>query len=150
MFKIKNIIIFFSGLTIFLIAFLYISASAYSVYGSRIEKIKIGENIFQTERVSSPERLQKGLSNRKTLCQNCAMLFEFPKAGRRSFWMKDMNFPLDIIWIENKKIVHIEKNVPENFSKSICPETPADQVLEINAGLVDKLNIEAGEQITFP
>ena len=150
MFKIKNIIIFFSSLAVLLLAFLYIFANAYSVYGNRIEKIKIGENIFQAERVSSPERLQKGLSNRKTLCQNCAMLFEFPKAGRRSFWMQDMNFPLDIIWIENKKIVHIEKNVPQNFSRVLSPQNEADQVLEINAGLAEKIGIEVGDNIVFP
>ena len=42
-----------------------------------------------------------------------AMLFRFSQAEKYSFWMKDMRFPLDIIWIKNREVVHIEKNISE-------------------------------------
>ena len=63
-----------------------------------------------------------------------------------SFWMKDMRFPLDIIWIKNGEVVHVEKNVLENFSGILSPQVDADSVLEINAGNVDKLDIKIGDR----
>ena len=60
--------------------------------------------------------------------------------------MKDMRFPLDIIWIKNGEVVYVEKNVSEKFSGTLSPQAEADSVLEINAGNADKLSIKVGNK----
>ena len=60
-----------------------------------------------------------------------------------------MRFPLDIIWILDGKIVHIEKNVSEKFSGTLSPQVDADSVLEINAGIVDKIGIKISDKTSF-
>jgi uncharacterized membrane protein (UPF0127 family) len=63
--------------------------------------------------------------------------------------MKDMKFPLDIIWISENKIVHIEKNVSEKFSGILSPPVDADEVIEINAGLSDQYGFKLGNEVRF-
>jgi len=70
----------------------------------------INNNCFEVEIAKSQEEKKKGLSLREDLPFNSGMLFVYNKENFYSFWMKDMNFPLDIIWINaDNKIVHIEK-----------------------------------------
>lgn len=88
-----------------------------------------------------------GLSNRPSLASDSGMLFLFPQAGLYSFWMPDMNFPLDIIWLdENKTIIAIDENVPpledSATPKFYRPPSPAKYVLEVNAGFIKKHNIK--------
>ena len=79
------------------------------------------------------------------------MLFIFEQAGYHSFWMKNTLIPLDIIWIADDKIVHIESDVPsagdEMFPPTYQPDKPATHVLEVNGGTVDKLDWKVGDQI---
>lgn len=146
----KNTILVFFGMAAVILALFYISANIYSIHGNKIKKISLDGNIFRAEMVSSPEKMQKGLGGRKELCQNCAMLFQFPDSKKHPFWMKGMLFPLDIIWISNGKVVHIEKNVSEKFSGVLSLQTEADQVLEINAGLADEIGVKTGDSLLFP
>lgn len=110
-----------------------------------------GNTQIQLERVSSPEKLQKGLSDRQSLPQDQGMLFIFNSAGKECFWMKDMNFPLDIIWLNSdKRVVTIKENVaPETYPESFCPDAPAQYVIEVNAGVAKKSNITIGSQLQF-
>src|SRR3989339_720000 len=68
----------------------------------------------------------------------------FNKIGVYHFWMKDMNFPIDIIWIgEDYKIVYIKENaLPESYPEKFNPNQPALYVLEINAGMVSENEIK--------
>lgn len=88
------------------------------------------------------------------------MLFDFKMPMIQRFWMKDMTFDLDMIWLdENYKIVHLEKNALANsyniensdasqfFSNN--QNNLARYVLEINAGLVDKMNLKEGDVLKF-
>lgn len=102
---------------------------------------------FKAEIADNYEKRKKGLGGRNGLCQNCAMLFEFPTKGKYSFWMKDMEFPLDIIWISNGKIVHMEKNIKSDFQNILNPEKEADMVLEINAGKADSMGLQIGDEV---
>ncbi len=99
---------------------------------------------------------KRGLSERDSLPLTGGLLFVFEKAGRWGFWMKDMKFAIDIIWIdENKRIVDISKNVaPEPGKKDrelavYKPASDAIYVLEINAGLSDFNNLEIGDSVNF-
>lgn len=79
------------------------------------------------------------------------MLFVFEKADYHSFWMKDMKFAIDIIWIdEDKKITDITHNAtPGTYPEIFKPSLPAKYVLEVMSGWIEKNNIEIGMQVNF-
>jgi uncharacterized membrane protein (UPF0127 family) len=106
------------------------------------------------EIVNSSDKYSKGLSKRENLNKNEGMLFEFYEKYLPSFWMKDMNFPIDIIWIDDNKIVDISKNlsVPdENTPASqlplYSPSVPINYVLEVNAGFVEDNLIQINDNV---
>ena len=76
-------------------------------------------------------------------------IFIFENEEIHSFWMKDMLFSIDILWIDsNFKIVHIENGVsPESYPKIFTPNTKSLYVLEISAGQVNILNMKVGDFI---
>ncbi len=105
------------------------------------------------ELADDPEKLEHGLRERTSLASGHGMLFIFPQTEPRFFWMKDTWISLDIIWLdENKKIVHVEDNVPPCVSEScpvFGPAAPVRYVLEINAGAAAGLGIKPGDQAEF-
>lgn len=97
---------------------------------------------------------QEGLSNRNSLDKNTGMLFIFPNKGIYSFWMKNTKIPLDMIWIDDNKIVYIVKNAPPQAGKTgnlpiYTPSSKANYVLEINGGQVDTYKIKNGDKVTL-
>jgi uncharacterized membrane protein (UPF0127 family) len=89
---------------------------------------------------------------RNKLLQNRGMLFVFEEEKIHTFWMKNMRFPLDIIWIDSdKKIVEIYKDAQpcKETCDSIIPKSRAKFVLEVNAGFVEKYKIKAGDKLEF-
>lgn len=97
------------------------------------------------------EELETGLSNYTTLEENTAMLFNFPKAGMVKVWTKDMNFPIDIIWLNGGgRVVHIEERV-EPCTLPRCdifePVVNTKHLLELKAGFVRELSIHEGDKI---
>lgn len=117
------------------------------------KSIIIENKEINVEVARSNEERSKGLSNREKLDSNSGMVFVFNKNSKPSFWMKDTKIPLDIIWINDEKIVSINKNVqPEpNKKDSELKRYPApseiDYVLEVNAGFSDKYGIKAGSTV---
>lgn len=109
--------------------------------------IKINNVSIEVELAKTPEQQTRGLSGKATLPENQGMLFLYDKPGFYSFWMKDMQFPIDIVWIgADQKIVDISKNKsPESFPKTFQPQQPAQYVLEVNAGFADRNNITIGD-----
>jgi uncharacterized protein len=100
---------------------------------------------------SWPERVQ-GLSGRDNLCDDCGLMFIFDSKDKYSFWMKDMKFSIDIIWIDDDKIVYIVENasLPRGDNiPSYMPVTVANKVLEVNAEFVKKNNIKLGDIVKF-
>ena len=93
---------------------------------------------------------QTGLMYRKHMEAHQGMLFIFPDSDYRSFYMKNTEIPLDIIYIsDNKEIVSIQKNAKPMDETSLPSEAPAKYVLEVNAGLSDTWNLEKGDVIEF-
>ncbi|KKT21349.1 MAG: hypothetical protein UW04_C0005G0004 [Parcubacteria group bacterium GW2011_GWB1_43_8] len=113
------------------------------------KKIIIGNRVIRAENAESVMEKQKGLSGRNFMRKNNGMLFTFSQSDYYSFWMKDMKFPIDIIWIdENLRIINIEKNItPDTFPKKFIPQLPAKYVLEVNGGWSDKNEIKEGINI---
>lgn len=114
-------------------------------------QVVINHRVINVEVADNTVLQQKGLSGHKKLLPNEGMFFVFTKVGEQDFWMKDMTFPLDIIWIdENLKVVHIEKSLdPKTYPKIYFSSTPALYVLEIMAGQSDVLKIATGTTVTF-
>ncbi len=103
---------------------------------------------------TSTDDVKKGLSGRTSLAMEEGMLFMFPAPYRYRFWMPDMQFPLDIIWIDGeKKIIEITKNAPPLPDKTkpvfYQPHKPAQYVLEVNAGFSDQHLLAPGDQVIF-
>lgn len=92
------------------------------------------------------ERSQ-GLSGAVSLPEMSGKLFIFEETETPAFWMKDMNFPIDIIWIdEGGRIVDITKSfAPETYPLSISPIVPIRFALEVNEGFVDNHGITIGQ-----
>lgn len=112
--------------------------------------VKIGDDTFKVELANTPEKRVKGLMYRESLDKDKGMLFEFQDESERSFWMKDTFIPLDIIFINNEKvIVNITTALPcQNMPcKNYHSGKPAMYVLEINAGEASKRNIKIGDKI---
>lgn len=110
-----------------------------------------GNTNIKLEVVTTPEALAKGLSERDSLGEAKGMLFVFPSSGEHCFWMKDMRFPIDILWLdEQKKVVSLKANVqPETYPESFCPSKKARYVIEVNAGQSSRAGVEPGSQLSF-
>ena len=106
---------------------------------------------FNLKIADTNESRRNGLSNTKSLCDKCAMLFVFEKEGIYNFWMKDMNYNLDILYADqNKKIVDIILDVKkEGYPNTVSNSLLAKYVLEINSGQVKDLNIKVGDEVSF-
>lgn len=130
-------------------------------------RLKVGNNIFDVEMASTATARALGLSGRDILGENEGMFFIFDEPGDYGFWMKDMKFPIDIIWIrsgspsqispgeiwEGKVVGFAENAVPEPGKpvwnlKIYYPPEPIDRVLEINGGVVSKNKIKVGDSVT--
>lgn len=116
-----------------------------------ISKVEIGGKIINVEIADTNPKRELGLSGHASLADDQGMLFIFDKTGKYPFWMKDMLFPLDIIWIsEDFKIVYIEKNAQINsFPNTFGDDKEARYVLEVNARFSEKNNLKIGDQIKF-
>lgn len=99
----------------------------------------------------TPLEREMGLSGTTDLVDREGMLFVFEEDAKHSFWMREMNYAIDIIWISaDKKVVHIEKNVsPDSFPHSFTPPTPARYVLEVPAGFSEWRGVRIGSEVTL-
>lgn len=143
----KTLLIGFIALLLFLI-FIFIKNNSLK----KIAKIKINNHVFKVEIASSPRTQSKGLSNRISLKEDEGMLFVYSDKNFYAFWMKDMQFPLDFVWIDNDTVVDITKSVPFYATGEIPTYTgrqPYDKVLEINAGMTDKYGINIGDRVIY-
>ncbi|OGF27832.1 hypothetical protein A2331_07040 [Candidatus Falkowbacteria bacterium RIFOXYB2_FULL_34_18] len=114
--------------------------------------IVINDITIPVELAVDQEKQWQGLSKREFLKETDGMLFVFPRKQIRSFWMKDMNFPLDIIWISDNKIIKIDKDLQpegENPKNKYQTIQRVDKVLEVNSGFTDKYKIKAGDEVKF-
>lgn len=110
------------------------------------------QNISLNVRLAeNPSEWSRGLMFEKSFLENEGMLFVFPDEIPRQFWMKNMNFPLDIIFISaDKTIVALKDNFAPCVSAD-CPSyqssKPAKYVLEANAGFSEEHDLKIGQNI---
>ena len=97
---------------------------------------------YELEIADTPALREQGLSHRPSLDSNQGMLFEFREPAKQCFWMKDMQFSLDILWFDaEKKLIYQQQNVaPSSFPHNFCSSSPALYVVEIKPRTV-RLNL---------
>lgn len=106
--------------------------------------------ILHLEFVRSSEAREQGLSGRDKLQKNQAMVFDFrDNADGRCFWMKDMNFSIDIIWLndEHKVVKVVESASPDSYPESFCSTSKPTYVVELVAGQARVLQIREGKTV---
>ena len=88
----------------------------------------------------------------KSLGPNEGMLFVFDEPDNHPIWMKDMEIPIDVMWLnEEGEVIHIEKNMkPESYPSSYRSKRPALYVLELGSGSTNRLNIKIGTKLDIP
>lgn len=118
----------------------------------RTSTATVNKQTFKLYLANSDKDRMIGLSEKSSMPQDYGMLFEFEKADYYPFWMKNMKFPIDIIFIKDNKIVTIYQNLQppasaEDSLPILKPESEANKVLEINAGLSQKYNLKKGDEV---
>ncbi len=129
-----------------------LSKASESLNGTYATKtINAPKGNIQAEISDTPDKMELGLSNRLSLDPDSGMFFVFSDSEPRSFWMKDMLFPLDIVWIDaDKKVVGIAPNLsPDTFPETFVSPDNVQFVLELNAGGANKFGIATGTLLQF-
>lgn len=114
-------------------------------------RLAVHGSVYYLQIVRTTAAQDKGLGGRTSLPQNEGMLFAFSNPQTLCFWMKDMHFPLDMVWLNgDKQVVSIANNVPVNsYPRAYCPHTPAQYVIELNAGQAASADLYRGETLTL-
>ncbi len=159
-FRIFVLLCIFSTFSTF--SFLFVINHEHKVYGQKdmndqsftTSSVKIKDLIIHVDLAITSDQQAKGLSIKNTLNDSEGMLFPFNTPGEYAFWMKDMKFPIDIIWINsNHEIVHIEKNIQPCIFFLLCnsyfPHANSKYVLEVNSNYTTKNNIAVGDKVSF-
>lgn len=141
-----------------LLVILILGTFFYNLYKFSKPSAEIKGHKFQLIVAKTEKDKQVGLSKFKSLPKDQAMVFVFEKADLYPFWMKDMKFPIDIIFIseslnpsgiKDNKIVTIYQNLPTDNLAIYPPTESSDKVLEINANLSKKYGFGVGDSVTF-
>lgn len=114
--------------------------------------LTVGDQVVQVEIRDDEVERELGFSGRKSIGDNEGMLFVFGELVQPTFWMKDMQFSLDVLWIREGKVVQIEENVPhpteaEAVIATMIPQNPVDMVLEVPSGWVSRTGVKVGDEV---
>lgn len=144
--KIVKVIIFFILLALFLI----VRESSHPPLSTVPIAVRLNGLIVEVETAYTEQARYLGLSNRKSLGEKNGLLMVFDEEGEYGIVMRDMNFSIDVIWIDDDfKIVTIAPLLRPSFKGTAYPSAPARYVLEVNAGLTDEHDIKEGDEIQF-
>lgn len=142
---------------IFLIVFGILLVLVLLKLGSRVQrdnsnfgKLEIVGKVLDVEVVDTDNDRQVGLSGRLALPRD-GMLFIFQTPSKYSFWMKDMSFPIDIIWFDKDwQVVYVvERASPSSYPERFAPSMDAQFVLEVESGFASSTQIKIGTQAKF-
>jgi UDP-GlcNAc:undecaprenyl-phosphate GlcNAc-1-phosphate transferase len=142
--------IFFGGI---IVSFVFLS----SIFFWRIntnqpifdvdKKIEINSNIIEVKVAQTFEETYQGLSGVKKITNSQGMLFVYEDFGFCRHIMRGMLFDLDFVFLRNGEVVSVKKNIPRDFKGTIKTSQECNQVLEINSGMIEELNIKIGDII---
>lgn len=112
--------------------------------------VTLPKGVIRAEVVDTQAARELGLSERRGLSEGVGMLFVFEKEGRYGFWMKDMQFPIDIVWISSSGLVVqiVEHARPEDYPDTTYINTiAAAYVLEMREGDIARYGIKVGSRV---
>lgn len=115
-------------------------------------QVVVNDKAFNVMVAKTDKEKQIGLSGREKIAENQGMLFIFETPDYYSFWMKEMKFPIDIIYINGSKVTTVVKNAkpPSSGNGDLTiyrPNEKSDKVLEVIAGSSEKYNIKTGTTV---
>ena len=154
------VIIFFLGVFLFVKHFSknsIITTSppvAVAETSENIKYVEIGGQKVKVDLALTDAEQEQGLSGRLSLSPDTGMLFVFNEPSKPLFWMKDMNFPIDMIWITpDMKVDYIKKDaLPDLYPQTYGPSASdgeAEYVLETTSDLSDNNNLKIGDSVGF-
>ncbi len=115
-------------------------------------EVKLGSGMYSLMIADTEAELAQGLSGVTQLPPNGGLLMKFGGDDLWGIWMKDMNIPLDIVWLDkDKKVVYMVKDASPELSTDVTffPKTNARYVVELPAGSIKKAGIKNGQVATF-
>lgn len=121
-----------------------------------LPQVIIRGEVFLVELASSPAEQRQGLAGRQSLEADRGILFIFDQAKILTFWMKDMNFNVDLLWLKGDQIMSWEKNMsappagtPDMELLQYTSPVEVDRVLELPSGTIDRLGLKPGDKIIY-
>lgn len=165
----------FNRMIFFLLPFLCLAGAVFGLYvlinktNSKLSSynVSIGGKTFTVELADTILTRTRGLSGRENLPDDSGMLFTFPSSTRNGFWMKDMKFAIDIVWIGKSspshvlpgktwegKVIGVTENIMPEPGKRLWslkiyyPPEDIDMALEVNAGAVKKYGLKIGDSVS--
>lgn len=154
----KKVLIFYGLLVLVIVVFFLSRGNSLLNFGlgGATPTAKIGTKTYKLILAKTDVEKMKGLSDRKSLPADQGMLFLFPKKDTYAFWMKGMLFPIDIIYIDDNKIVDIVENAPAPAAGQDASTLPiykpgaaANYILEINAHQTSSNKIKKGDTVVL-
>ena len=118
---------------------------------SDISAVQIGKVSFTVNLALTDAEREQGLSGQTDLAPNTGLLFVFDTPGSYGFWMKDMKFPIDMVWVgENMRVVTTKEGAtPESYPQIFYPNAPSMYVIELPAGTMRVNNLSVGDSVKF-
>lgn len=117
----------------------------------QVTVMHVGSKTYQLIVSDTNAERTKGLGYRSTLPSNEGMLFIFNSSAKLCFWMKGMQFPLDMVWLNsNKQIVYLKSQIsPKTYPEIFCSSESAQYVIELNAGQAQAADLRDSETLSF-
>ncbi len=140
------------GVLLALLVLVVIGQLAYSYFVSPKAVMHLNGERFEISIADTDRTRIKGLSGTHHLPRDEAMVFIFDRDEKWSIWMKDMNYAIDIVWLNDKKqVVDFVTNVPPDSypNKTFAPEEKARYVVEFQSGVVEEKGIKVGQTAVF-
>lgn len=118
-----------------------------TTHANLIKRVYVRDILVKAEVVQKAEGIEKGLAGRETLEEGRGMLFVMQDDEVQHFWMKGMLFPIDIIWIEDGRVIGCEKNVQPSDTRIFSSPADAGHVLEVPEGFCDENDVKVNDPV---
>ncbi|MBI2405710.1 DUF192 domain-containing protein [Candidatus Microgenomates bacterium] len=153
----KQILLLFGLLVAMILVAAWLTRGGFKLQLQSENTMKVGDTTLTVEIADTPEAHEKGLSGKDSLGESEGMLFVMTADTTPSFWMRDMRFAVDILWINDGKVTQMTESAPvpsPGASLDALPRytssVPIDYVLEVNAGWARAHNITVGTPVELP
>jgi hypothetical protein len=125
----------------------YVLSEVIAFNGNWIKRVYVRDVLVKAEAVNTETRIEKGLGGRASLPDGRGMLFAMPTDDSQNFWMKEMRFAIDIIWIENGRVIGCEKNISPSDPRIFTSPGEAGYVLEVPEGFCDRYGVKVNDAV---